>query len=546
MQPRHRLREPGVQRSCLHPARDPRLIAIAVVIAMTLSGRAVNSGSTSPAEAPVDVRVAAGDNVILVIGDDIGVETLRAYGEGGNPAKTPTLDALIEGGLLFRNAWAYPLCTPFRASVLTGRYGFRTGVGTVGNGAAAELPYDELIIPEVLDAHPELGVAHAAIGKWHLSPLRGNDANTAPNRHGFDHFSGILGVPTSFTSWERVVDGSAATSTGYLTSVQVDDALSWLKQQDGPFFLYLAFSAPHAPFHRPPEGLYSQTLPAGEYQRGKDPIPYFLAALEALDHELGRLLDGMDGAQRARTHVIFMGDNGSPGQAVQAPFERTRSKSTLYQGGIWTPLVINGPAVAEPGRVENAPVSGADLFATVLELLGVQPQGWASQTDSLSLLPYLREPGRPPLRDWTFSEQFGGTDRPEENGKTVRDLRHKYLRFDDGRQALYDLRVDPYESRNLLEGELSVDAAAALDRLKGDLDRLLADPPATPSPNAPATPTVTTQPAPVTSTVPAPTPWPASPSPAPTTPATPGPAPASSPTPGPAATLSLPFLSLGS
>jgi arylsulfatase A-like enzyme len=519
-------------------ARDLRMAASALtlLLALTLAGLVDRSpaDATSDTQAPHESR-AAGDNVILVIGDDMGVETIRAYGEGDNPAHTPTLDALIENGLLFQNAWAYPLCTPFRASVLTGRHGFRTGVGTVVGGTAAELPYEELIIPEVLDANPDLGVAHAAIGKWHLSTLRGNNANTAPNRHGFSHYAGSLGVPADYYAWERVVDGQAATSNDYVTSVQVDDALDWVSAQDGPFFLYLAFSAPHAPFHRPPDGMYSQTLPPGVFQRGMDATPYFLAAIEALDHELGRLLDSMDPAQRARTNVIFMGDNGSPGQAVQAPFERLRSKSTLYQGGIWTPLLVSGPAVSEPGRVEDAPVSSVDLFATVLELLGVEPQNWASQTDSLSLLPYLQEPGRPPLRDWTFSEQFDGADRPEEDGKAIRDARYKYLRFDDGRRALYDLEADPYEDRNLLEGELDADASAALDRLEEQLDRLLANPPSTPSPIAPATATVATQAAPRTST-----PSATSPSPATTSPPS-----SVTPSPDPGGTLYLPWLTRG-
>lgn len=149
------------------------------------------------------------------------------------------------------------------------------------------------------------------------------------------------------------------------------------------------------------------------------------------------------------------------------------------------------PARARPRRASSALVSSVDLFATVLELLGVTPGDWASATDAVSLVPYLASPDQPALRDWAFSEQFGDSNDPTVDGKAIRDARYKLIRFDDGRESLYDLVADPYEAVDLLQGAPSDETTAARTALVDRLDRLLAGPPATPGPSATATITAT-------------------------------------------------------
>lgn len=433
-------------------------------------------------------------NVLVIIADDLGVDTMAIYGIGQEPAHTPTLDGLAAAGLRFEQAWAYPICTPFRAAALTGRFGFRTGVGAVGAGSAATLPLAETIVPEVLDAHPELGVTHAVIGKWHLGGGR-----TAPLDHGFDHFAGVLqGSLPDYYAWQRSVNGRVATETGYATSVQVDDASAWIAQQaDRPWFMWLAFNAPHSPFHRPPEDLHTVDLPPGDPpDRGSGATPYYLAAIEAMDSEIGRLLREMDPAVRARTTLLFMGDNGSPARTIGAPFDAEKSKDSLYQGGIRTPLIISGAGVVEPGRQIEHLVHSVDLMATSLDLLGVPEAELPTDIDGRSLRPYLETPGHPALRDWAFSEKFGSEDGPAGEGKTLRDLRYKYIRFDAGGEELYDLLSDPYERQELIAAGLDAAGQAALDDLRTRLDALLAGPPVTATP---ATPPGSTPTAPPTS-----------------------------------------------
>ena len=413
-------------------------------------------------------------NVMIIVADDLGVEALAVYGIGQNPANTPNLDALAAEGIVFEDAWAYPICTPYRAAVLTGRFGFRTGVGTVGGGGFGVLPAGEDLLPEILDAHPELGVSHAAIGKWHLGGGR-----NGPREHGFGYYAGALSVVEDYFEWQRSVNGRQAQETGYATSVQVNDASAWIADQnDDPWFVWMAFSAPHSPFHRPPEDLHSQDLPPGDPpEQGGDIRPYFLAAVEAMDHEIGRLLSEMDPAVRDRTTFIFMGDNGSPARAADDPFDRNTSKGSLFQGGIRTPLIIAGAGISEPGRRVTQMVHSVDLMATSLDLLGLTAADWPDNLDGQSLRPFMVSADPMVDREWAFSEQFGSQSRPANDGKAIRDKRYKYIRFDAGQERFYDLQEDPYEARDLLASGLSAIQQTSLDGLRKRLDTLINSPP---------------------------------------------------------------------
>ena len=134
--------------------------------------------------------------------------------------------------------------------------------------------------------------------------------------------------------------------------------------------------------------------------------------IRALDAEIGRLLGSIQAQTLANTYVIFMGDNGTRGSVVQAPFDAAHSKATLYQGGINVPLIVAGPDVAE-GAVSQALVNSTDLFATVLEMAGVElssalPSG--VNVDAVSVVPYLSDPRRPSIRSWVYADLFSGSD----------------------------------------------------------------------------------------------------------------------------------------
>jgi arylsulfatase A-like enzyme len=169
--------------------------------------------------------------------------------------------------------------------------------------------------------------------------------------------------------------------------------------------------------------------------------------VEALDTEVGRLLPVVD---RANTHIIFLGDNGTPGMVIQPPFTNTRAKDTLYEGGIHVPLIISGPAVVSPNRTNNTPANAVDLFATILEMAG-SSSATAVPTnvtlDSRSLMPALQDTNA--IFRLAYSEEFGANVPASAGGRALRDDRYKLIRFNDGRDEFYDLQTDPTELTNL-------------------------------------------------------------------------------------------------
>jgi len=414
-------------------------------------------------------------NVLLIVSDDLGVDFSACYGSSASEL-TPNLERLCATGVVFQNAWSYPVCSPTRASILTGQYGFRTGVGDV-IGGSSEFPLDALTLPRAFDASTALERAHACVGKWHLARRVETEH---PNQAGFSHYSGALVGLGSYSSWEKIVNGESVAVSRYATSENVDDAGEWIATQgEQPWFLWLAFNAPHTPFHLPPAALHSSSALSGSTEDIEaNPEPYYRAAIEAMDTEIGRLLAAMDPEVLARTHIIYVGDNGSPAQIVEAD-QRRRAKGSLYEGGVHVPLVVAGPAVVDGGRAVDAIVHVSDLFATILELGGVDvdavvPSG--TPIDAVSLVPYLESSSQAPLREFVLTERFGDDVPPNAAGRAVRDARYKLIRFENGSDQLYDLDVDPGETDDLLAvAQPTAEAVARRDALAAALEELLAE-----------------------------------------------------------------------
>lgn len=440
-----------------------------------------------PGPACVDLK-----NILVIVADDLGVDMLKVYGEGfekacdvnGNECTTdddcddagevcqenlpptPNIDALRANGILFRNAWANPTCSPMRATVQTGRYGLRTTVGFAGN----PLPLEEIIIPEVLTQQPGVipRYAHAAIGKWHLGG--------GPNDHGYSHFAGTQQNIGDYFEWQRIVNGVAddLMEMEYATTVNVDDALGWIGQQTKPWFMWLAFNAPHTPIQAPPGGLHSYhgmirpALPVPD-EEGTHPIcedPYrrlcYEAMIEALDTEVGRLLGSLlEEGVLNNTLIIFVGDNGTWGEVTVPPFDPTHAKFKLYEGGINVPLIISGAGVTNPGRESSALVNTTDLFATILETAGIDvanalPEGLL--LDSVSLVPIINDPPSDSLRAFVFSDQFRQRGSNINDGVTIRNQDgFKLIRFTNppttNTVEFYDLLDDPFEKKDLYDDD---------------------------------------------------------------------------------------------
>jgi arylsulfatase A-like enzyme len=416
---------------------------------------------------------AFANNVLLIVGDDVGVDKVGAF-DGMN--RTPRLDLLAANGVRFERVYSNPLCSPTRATIMTGRYSFRTGVGTV-LPQAPPLPLGEFTLPEALSAGSGDAIACGAFGKWHLSRTTAVGVQH-PLFSGFDWYQGVIaGAVTDYYSWPKSTNGALpVTRNAYATTDNVDDALAWIQAQDGSWFCYLAFNAAHTPFHRPPEDLYTPEPPLPPGDPCDDPVPFYNAMLEAMDSEIGRLLDGMDGATLANTTILFVGDNGSDGLVTLPPADPLHSKGSFFEGGIHVPLIISGAGVSNAGLACDRLVNTSDLFATVIELFGIDPAAVMPDgrpLDSISLVPYLTDPGHAPLRNYIYSELFeppaaagatqlnarpvvvGGTNCGAGGelvfGEAARNTRYKLIRKIDGSEEFYDLSVDPAETNNLLK-----------------------------------------------------------------------------------------------
>ena len=352
--------------------------------------------------------------------------------------------------------------------MLTGRYSFRTGVGAQVTGTQPGIMLSEVTIPKMLK---QANAPHRAanIGKWHLSDNdNGNEDN--PGLMGYDHFSGLLiGGVRDYSRWNKTVNGETSLSENYVTTEFVDDAISWIQSKEEPWFLWLAFTAPHTPFHLPPAGLHSQTGLSGEQADiDANPLPYFHALIESMDSELGRLLNSLGAEQLANTEIIYIGDNGTTTEVNQTSNQPRRGKTTLYQGGVHVPLIIAGPSVVDGGRNVDELVNGVDIFKTILDFAEVDHGALLPRDriiDSQSLRPYLESPQATKQRDWIYSEIFGPPIRANQVGHTIRNEKYKLIRFDQSGERFYRIDTDPSEETNLLDAPLDAEAQENYDSL---------------------------------------------------------------------------------
>jgi arylsulfatase A-like enzyme len=362
---------------------------------------------------------------------------------------------------VFEHAWAAPECSPTRSTLISGLPGFATGVGA----AADRLDPGVTSLQEVFADGSPHPYATAVIGKWHLAGANSEEYGH-PAELGVEHYAGLFGGGLGdYFRWTKIEEGAPVVVDEYATTTFTDDAIAWIDDQEGPWFLWLAYTAPHTPFHLPPAELHDRDdLTGTAADIRARPRDYYFAAAEALDAELGRLLDQLPEEVRARTVILFLGDNGTPGMVAQAPYDADHAKGSLYEGGIRVPLVIAGPPVQRPGAREAALVASIDLFATIAELAGADNP--RAET-SFSLLPFLAGPAGP-VRSIVHSEYFRGdepqdTDNPEAFGWTVRDDHLQLIVLDGGDPMLYDLDADPESLEDLAS---SPEHAADLARLE--------------------------------------------------------------------------------
>ncbi|MEL7376563.1 MAG: sulfatase-like hydrolase/transferase, partial [Bacteroidota bacterium] len=369
-------------------------------------------------------------NVLLIIADDMGIDVTEGFGIPGDKPVTPTLDSLRQGGLAFSNCWATPQCTPSRAAIMSGRYGIKTGVmRPPGN-----LDPSFTSVFNQIRNESELDYSMAAIGKWHIEGNQGNLDH--PAEHGLDHYEGVYNAMVDdYYSWSKVINGTTEEVDEYATTHFTDAAIDWIADQNQPWFLWLAHVAPHSPFHTPPDGLYT-TEPTDNRSR-------YFAMVEAMDHEIGRLLNSLDEESKENTVIFFIGDNGTPG-AISDYYPQGHAKASIYEGGLRVPLIAAGKNVDRMGETESDLVQITDLYATILELLDIQLPGGIH--NSLSIKPLL-ECGDRSLREINYSDY-------EDDNTLVwatRTQQYKLIEDENGNQEFYDVIADIFELNNLID-----------------------------------------------------------------------------------------------
>jgi arylsulfatase B len=400
-------------------------------------------------------------NIIFIIADDLGWDAFGNYpGITSTKAKTPTIDSLAKNGITFTNYWVSPECAPTRASILTGKYGFRTGVGGVQTPQTDVLGSNETIIQKYITDKTNNRYANALIGKWHVS---GNAQLNAPENFGVQFYSGLFtGAVTDYYNWTQTSNGIQQNITTYTTTHFVNQSVSWIQQQTKPFFLWLAFNAPHTPFHVPPSSLITnQTLVNTTTAINANPLPYYLAAVEAMDKEIARLISSMSTTQKENTVFVFMGDNGTPSEVAQQPFNTIKSKGSLFQGGINCPLVICGKGITRKNVIETALVQGPDMFATFSDIAGA---GSSNYQDAISLKPLFTD-ANANKRSFTYSEMFNSTP-VNNNGYTLRNENYKLIHLTNGTEYFFKVSIDPFEQTNLLLTTMSTEAQQNLSQLR--------------------------------------------------------------------------------
>ena len=361
----------------------------------------------------------------------MGIDSTPGFGINEDLPVTPTLDSFREKGLSFTNCWAAPQCSPTRAAIMSGKFGIKTGV--MRPPLILETSHTSLFTK--IKEHSITDYSMGLIGKWHIGGSSTSNYSH-PKDSGVPYYEGVFTsqVP-DYYSWTKVnSDGVEEQVDEYATTHLTNNAISWIENQTKPWFLWLAHVAPHKPFQTPPEGTYT-TTPSNNRTT-------YLSMIENLDYEINRLISSMNSETLENTVIIFIGDNGTPGQANNY-WPSGHAKASIYEGGIRVPLIIAGKSIERINEVETSLVQATDLHATILELAGVPLLGGTD--NSLSLKPVLSFANQ-------VSKNINYTDYESSDIElwATRNDTYKLIEDENGREEFYNIIIDLKEETNLI------------------------------------------------------------------------------------------------
>ena len=424
-------------------------------------------------------------NVIFILIDDMGWMDTGCY--GSKFYETPNIDKLASQGMLFTNAYAAcPVCSPTRASILSGKYPARLNLTDWLPGQKDDpdhklchptiidhLPLEEITIPKVLKTG---GYVSAAIGKWHLG-----GPEYYPDKNGFDLNRGgsEQGHPPTYFSPYHLKTLENGPIGEYLTDRLTSEAEQFIeKNRETPFFLYLSHYAVHNPqeakkeliekYKKKPKPKGAST-PERENARRVQDRPIYAAMVHSADESVGRIVAKLEELKLSdRTIVIFTSDNGGLSTAEGSPTSNEplrAGKGFLFEGGIREPLIVKWPGVVKEGSICDETVCSVDFYPTILDMAGLKPQ--PQQTlDGVSIVPLLKQSGVL-TRDALFWHYPHYSNQGGKPGGAIRKGDFKLIEFyEDSHVELYNLKEDISEMKNL---------AGKMPEKTTELKKLLAD-----------------------------------------------------------------------
>jgi len=417
-------------------------------------------------------------NIVFILADDLGYGDVACY--GCKDIRTSVIDKLAGQGVRFTNFYANgPECTPTRTAFMTGRYQQRVGglecaigIGNVGRYDDAirlrakhqlGLPVSEISIARMLK---EAGYTNGGFGKWHL----GYEPQFSPLKHGFDYFFGPLGGTVEYFhhcepdgTHMLYLNDKPEHRKGYLTDLITEESVAFIKRnRNRPFFLYVPYTAPHAPYQGPDD--YTPT-PVAAKDWNKGTRTTYVKMVERLDEGIGAILETLESAGVAdNTLVVFASDNGAPKMGSNLPF--SGYKSQLFEGGIRMPCIIRWPGVLPENKTADHMSIMMDLTVSFVRVAGAAPPP-GRKFDGIDIIREI-ELGRPPRKRTLFWR----AKRAERTWRAVRDGRMKYLSLTDGdkfQEYVFDLESDPREKNNLLAQ--APDETARLKKLLAEWEK---------------------------------------------------------------------------
>lgn len=402
-------------------------------------------------------------NFVLIMADDLGYTDVAA--NGSRFYETPQIDSLAAQGTRLTRYYHCQNCAPTRAALMTGQYGTRTGVFTVGSvdrfpwwrqslrppENVTRLPLDRVTVAQALK---QAGYATGMFGKWHL----GERGDHHPARRGFDEAITSAGRHFNFETIPRTDIPQGV----YLADFLTDRAVDFIRRKmDTPFFLYLPHFGVHSPHEAKPDLIakFKSKPPAGGHANAT-----YAAMIASIDESVGRVMAVLDELQLAEnTVLIFTSDNGGVGGYAREGLSKRgdvtdnaplrSGKGSLYEGGTRVPFFVRWPGRTKPGSVCETPATHVDIFPTFLELAGAQRP--AQTLDGESLAALWRDPAAPLTRNAIFAHHpsyLGQDDKwRTKPASSIISGDWKLIEFfEDSRLELYNVREDIGETINLV------------------------------------------------------------------------------------------------